>query len=399
MESKYFNEWGWWLIGKIVPPSLKKLEEQFIKDGGSYKKYKISDLFEVVGTKSLDEGKLNFVNEGINFVGRVTENNGIKGKINQQLFEPNEPFTITASVIGNYKYVKYQLEPYYCSQNINKLIPKFEINDKLALYFITLIQKFVSKYNGQQGGYKLLELQNHKISIPINSNNEYDFKFMENCISELEEERISELTAYLKVSGLDNYELSNDEINAIAEFKNSKFKEFSIAKDIFEVNNTHNILSSWIVPNSGKIPYVTASEKNNSISTYIDYDKDMIEKGNNIMIGGKTLVISYQPNDYFSNDSHNLSLYLKEKERANTETMLYLVSSLYKSLKPIYTWGDSISKKKIQKDTITLPIKENGSINYDLMSLFIKAQEKLVIKDVVIWKDKIINKTKDLIIN
>ena len=34
------------------------MEENFKKDGGSWKKFKIADLFEVVGTKSLDEGKL-----------------------------------------------------------------------------------------------------------------------------------------------------------------------------------------------------------------------------------------------------------------------------------------------------------------------------------------------------
>ncbi|QQF70297.1 hypothetical protein JFL59_08835 [Histophilus somni] len=42
-----------------------------------------------------------------------------------------------------------------------------------------------------------------------------DFEFMESFISELEEERISELSAYLTVSGLDNYELSSEEKEAL----------------------------------------------------------------------------------------------------------------------------------------------------------------------------------------
>ena len=95
--------------------------------------FKLSDLFEISGTKSLDEGYIDFIEQGINFVGRVNENNGIKGKIELQKFPPNEPYTITATVIGNYKYAKYQLEPYYCSQNINKLKPKFKINNKLVI--------------------------------------------------------------------------------------------------------------------------------------------------------------------------------------------------------------------------------------------------------------------------
>ncbi|MDR1042957.1 MAG: restriction endonuclease subunit S, partial [Clostridiales Family XIII bacterium] len=64
--------------------------------------------------------------------------------------------------------------------------------------------------------------------------------------------------------------------------------------DVFHVNNTHCILSDWIVPNSGTTPYVTASEGNNAVSTFIEYNRSQIEEGNSIMIGGKTLVITYQ---------------------------------------------------------------------------------------------------------
>ena len=81
-------------------------------------------LFEINGTKSLDSNAIEFTDTGINFVGRTFENNGIQGKIQKRNFDPNEPYTITATVIGNYKYVKFQTEEYYCSQNINKLSPK-----------------------------------------------------------------------------------------------------------------------------------------------------------------------------------------------------------------------------------------------------------------------------------
>jgi hypothetical protein len=59
-------------------------------------------LFEIVGTKSLDSNAIDFTKTGINFVGRTFENNGIQGKIQKRNFEPNEQFTITATVIGNF---------------------------------------------------------------------------------------------------------------------------------------------------------------------------------------------------------------------------------------------------------------------------------------------------------
>ena len=153
------------------------------------------------------------------------------------------------------------------------------------------------------------------------------------------------------------------------------WKEFKIT-DIFDIKNTHSILSNQITPNSGTIPYVTAGESNNSISTYIAYDVDKIEKGNSIMIGGKTLVVTYQEKDYFSNDSHNLALYLKDKPNVTPKVLIYMVSALNKSLKPLYTWGNSISKRKIQKDIITLPTCSTGTIDYSYMERYISELEE-----------------------
>jgi deoxyadenosine/deoxycytidine kinase len=115
------------------------------------------------------------------------------------------------------------------------------------------------------------------------------------------------------------------------------------------------------------------------------------------MIGGKTLVITYQEKEYFSNDSHNLALYLKDKDKISENIAIYLVSALYKSLKPIYSWGNSISGKKIKKDIVNLPVKDDKTIDYEYMEKYINVIKKISIKSVILWKDKIIEKTKDCI--
>lgn len=158
--------------------------------------YKLNDLFVITGTKSLDEGKLEFISEGIHFVGRVSENNGVKGMIARQAFSPNEANTITATVIGNYKYVKYQTKAYYTSQNINKLVPKQQLSKQSIYYLITYIQQFVSRYDGQQGGYKLDELNDFTISIPT-KNKQPDYTFMSDFIRAVEKLVIKDLVQWL----------------------------------------------------------------------------------------------------------------------------------------------------------------------------------------------------------
>lgn len=221
---------------------------------------------------------------------------------------------------------------------------------------------------------------------------------MDAYISELEEERISELSAYLTVSGLDNYELSSEEKEALENLKLVQWEEKDVTgqEGIFNVKNTKNILSNDITPNSGSIPYLCASADNNSVSSYIEYKEELKDKGNCIFIGGKTFVVSYQETDFFSNDSHNLALYLKEEDKADVINQLFIATCIRKGLSHKYSWGNSISNKKIQNDKVMLPIRD-GIINYKVMNIIISAVKKLVIKDVVLYADNKINATKKVI--
>ena len=152
-----------------------------------------------------------------------------------------------------------------------------------------------------------------------------------------------------------------------------KWGEFKLV-DVFAVKNTSNILACDIVDDSGTVPYLCASSENNAVSAYIDYDKKYLEKGNCIFIGGKTFVVTYQEKDFYSNDSHNLALYLREDVKSKA-VLLYMVSCIYKSLFQKYSWGNSISKAKIQNDIVTLPITVDGEIDFDFMESFIAELE------------------------
>ncbi|WP_262710611.1 restriction endonuclease subunit S [Flavobacterium restrictum] len=175
-------------------------------------------------------------------------------------------------------------------------------------------------------------------------------------------------------------------------FDNEKFDEFNVL-DIFDVKNTKNILSRDIIENSGEIPYLCASTENNAISSYISYDEKYLDKGNCVFIGGKTFVVTYQENDFYSNDSHNLILNLRKEDEKNKLNQLYLATCINKSLGRKYSWGDSISNRKIQTEKVSLPVK-NKQPNYKLMEILISAIQKLVIKEVVLYTDRKIAATQ-----
>ena len=261
----------------------------------------------------------------------------------------------------------------------------YDVDFKVNLFLQRVLEKTLyPKYSREYLATWSEKVENDIIQLPT-KNNKIDFEFMESFIAQIEAERIEKLEAYLEVSGLKDYILTEEEEQVLRDFENSKFKEFNVI-DIFNVKNTGNILSRDIIKDSGTIPYLCASSENNGVGSYISYNEEYLDKGNCVFIGGKTFVVSYQEKDFYSNDSHNLALYLKNGE-INKSNQLYLATCVNKGLGYKYSWGNSISNRKIQIDKISLPIK-NQKPNYEIMETLISAIQKLVIKDVVLYMDK-----------
>lgn len=149
------------------------------------------------------------------------------------------------------------------------------------------------------------------------------------------------------------------------------WKEFRLDA-IFNMTNTKSIVQKDIKPDSGDIPYVTAQAGNNGVLTYIDCPKEWTDKGNCIMIGGKTLTFSYQEKDFCSNDSHNIALYLKSSNQATKLCYLFLISALRAALYQRYSWGDSVSMKRIKDESFYLPVDHYGNPNYEFMDKYMQ---------------------------
>ena len=353
--------------------------------------YELQQLFFITGTKSLDSNAIDFTDTGVNFVGRTFENNGIQGKIQRRAFEPNEPYTITATVIGNYKYVKYQTEEYYCSQNINKLSPKNifqKWNKKIAYFMIANIQRFVSLYDGQQGGYKLEDIKRHKIKLPL-KNGEIDFDFMESFIAELEAQRIAELSAYLTVSGFDNYELSKEEIDALEAFKSIEWSSFNLEELFGKSTRGKRLKGADRI--KGGLPFVTAGEASEGISAYISNDVEVFKRNTTtIDMFGSAKYRNYE----YGADDHIAVVHTDELPM---KASIFVTSAIHKaSHTGKFDYGHNFYAKDADALNIMLPTK-NGKPYYEYMEILISAIHKLVIKDVVKYSNAKINATKKVV--
>ncbi|KHG34146.1 hypothetical protein [Sulfurospirillum sp. MES] len=333
-------------------------------------------------------------NGKVPLISNSSTDNGVMGFSNLEANNKGNTITCSDTTLGA-DTMFYQANDFIGYSHIQHLVPKFEpFNKAIASVIIVACRVSTSKQYDYGNKFNREAMDKTKIQLPI-KNGKIDFDFMENFIAELEAERLAELEAYLLATGLINTTLTAEEQKVLKNFENVKFEEFNVI-DVFNVKNSGNILSRDIVENSGETPYLCASSENNAVSSYISYDKKYLDRGDCIFIGGKTFVVTYQEKDFYSNDSHNLILYLKNEEKKSKLNQLYLATCINKSLGHKYSWGDSISNKKIQKDKMTLPIKNNQP-DYATMNTFISAIQKLVIKDVVLYADKKIAATQQVI--
>ena len=366
-------------IGKVNTPLNEKLENV------EWGKFSYNVLFKLCAVKNMltkfsldDDGKVPVYSS-------ESTNNGIIGYTkNEPEFIVNKENPIYIIFGDHTRSFNIATDSFCVTDNVKVLSVKEVCSIKVLLCIISSWKKCIPNI-GYSRHWSLAK--NIQFNLPISKNGKIDFEFMENFIADLETERIKKLEDYLIANGFDNYTLTAKEKQILKDFKNQKFREFNVI-DIFEIENTKNILSRDIIENSGKTPYLCASTENNAISSYISYNEKYLDKGNCVFIGGKTFVVTYQEKDFYSNDSHNLALYFKNN--ITKLNQLFLVTCINKSLGHKYSWGNSISKAKIQSDKVSLPIKENQP-DYELMETLISAIQKLVIKDVVLYVNNKIN--------
>ena len=309
-------------------------------DTTKWENFVIENLFDIKRPSSrsqsdYEEGEIPFIASG-------NYNNGVlkylMPKDNELLDKGN---CITVSPVDGSSF--YQKEDFLGRGGAGSsiiLLYNDHLNEKNGIFIATIIRKICSKYGYSDMGSKE-SIRKEIIKIPVDDENNPDWSYMEQYMKNLEEKVRKSL------KGLNSYS------NEISKVNINKWKKYKIGK-LFDATNTGNVLSRDVIDGSGNIPYVTASGVNNGVVAHIDASKYQIIKGNCILVGGKTFTLTYQSNDFVSNDSHNFEMHLKNNIIGVYE-YLFVISVLRKTFSDKYYWGDAVTKGKLLEEEISLP--------------------------------------------
>lgn len=383
------------------------MEEEFEASGGEWREYRIGDLFGniVQGSRLTKadqiDGLLPFVMAGVTNTGVVRH---IGNKMT--IFPKN---SLTIDIFGNVFYRNYEFS---ASDDVGVYWNDEEYSEHSMLFLASSIQKsLVGKFDF---GNKLRSSKSHDLLVKLPTlNNKLAFSYMESYIKALESERIETLESYLTVTNLRDYHLTkNDEkvLDKFAKLSDTKsrveesedyayFKLQDVLKWCSGIKELSPLkLDELSDESENKYPFYGQAIINNGIISYHNLRRDVLNNPDGrptILIHSNNQNIVYLESPFYLKDGHGATSVL-QSEKLDKYTAFYLMTAIKKVIEKRFNYNAKATKIGLKETEIQLPI-QNGQIDYTFMSDFIRAVEKLVIKDLVIWADKKIAATKEVV--
>lgn len=327
-------------------------------------------------------------------------NNGIVGYSNiSPSFLCDEDCTIFVIFGDHTRTFNIAQTSFNVMDNVKVLKPnkKYTLSE---LLFITSSWKKGIKNLGYARHWKIAK--EAKILLPTNSN-QIDFDFMESFIAELEAERIAELEAYLSVSGLDNYELSIEELNALQAYDSMQWGEYRIGSLFSRISTKKLPYKAKDLPTEAiddyDLPCLTSSFRNQGLNYFVPREGATVLKDVISIPSNSDVYRAYFQSREFTVLSDAYAIKWTDENRILTNYQyLFMVRAINKVTDlPIYSYKMKLGGWNVVKDkTILLPVVDD-EIAFDFMNDYTRAIAKLAIKDVVQYTDKRIEATKTVV--
>ena len=348
--------------------------------------YHLYDLFEIYPGNKFDKSKMTMNDPSVNFVGRSSKNNGVTAYVDYiEGVKPYPAGCMTIALGGEYIGSCFiQQHPFYTSQNVVVLSERNPMSEKVKLFISHLIR------NESKNNYMAFarELNSHiktdfTIKLPSIREGVVNNDFISQYVDDLNID-ITSIPDYFLNEGYNKacWYLDNIDVN-VFESNYSKSKTTSTIrltdkcwsyfrlgdKKYFEIVRGESEYIKNL--NIGDFPYISTTNENNGISTYVSISN---RKGNLITLAydGSIGACFYQPKPFFASEKivtidlvqHELNIYIA----------MFLIPIIQLESQ-MYSYGGRkwTVDKQMKNTTIKLPVDNEGNPDYKFMEDYIKS--------------------------
>lgn len=336
----------------------------------------IKDIFSIENCKCSKVSSLSLGDTP--YVGATNRNNGVLSfvKKDDELMTAGNCIAFICDGEGSIGYSIYKGEDFIGSTTVkvgrNKYLNKYN-----SMFITTISDRVRSKYNF---GFKRNEkhLKKEILQLPVDSEGNPNWHFMEEYIKERESKKRQELKDYYK-NRLLELVISPEVLTDV------EWGEFFIS-DIFDtVQRGKRLTKANQI--DGEIPYISSTALNNGVDNFIGNTEKVRKSDNDLTLAnsGSVGACFYHNYEYIASD-HVTSLKLPN----GSDTVYKFISVILGRLEEKYSFNREINDTRIKREKILLPIDKDGNPNWTYMEKFVKNIEKKQIENVLKYLDEYI---------
>ena len=356
----------------------------------------MGSLFDVSSPKmKFDANKISFGGK-YRYVARTSQNNGIKGYIDENTAYLNDGQTIsfgqdTATIF-------YQDLPYFTGDKI-KILTLLNgcLNNRSACYLLGAMRKAFANFQWGVDSFNEDILKGICVFVPM-SQGEVDFNYMEEYIGLLKSEYVAKINSFLE-----KYSLEDNSLTAAEEATLNRLLRGEVKWKPFAMNEVFAPLKSPYLRKGTRrqdhvsrirtkefcLPVVCAKRGNNGIMKF-GRREDYTAHSNvlSIIYNGAIaagLVYAHEELVGIFTDSYLIKW---KGEDIPFDVNLFLKTAIQKKIFPIYSREQKATwQNRVETEEIYLPIDSNGEIDVEFMQTIIRAEKKMAARKVIAYKN------------
>lgn len=328
----------------------------------TWKEFPLVELFDITGSATTPKNDLDLSDSGpYPYVTTAATNNGIAG-YSDSFTEQGKVITIDSAVLGT---AFYQVKNFTASDHVEKLIPKFEINDLLGQYLVSVLNAsarfYQYAYNNKRSQ---TALKREVVKLPAMSDGQPDWSYMIAYMKKIVEE---------SEKNFENLKKADDAKHLIDV---SGWKKFHLYDGLFNINMGTKLDKAKMSEKNPEINFVGRANANNGITACVDLIDGLepYEAGYmTLSLGGEYLGSCFiQPKPFYT--SQNVVVLIPALDMSDN-IKRFIATLIFKESRSKYKAFTDELNRHIKTDFgIPLPITATGEPDWQYMETYMQNQ-------------------------
>lgn len=331
-------------------------------DDREWKEFLLSKILNSENSKAYHSEKLEMKEEGVPYVTRTANSNGLSGLANDAIeYQINPANTISFGA----ETAEFFYQPYeYITGNKMYYLDSEELTKYRGLFLVTALRKGIKGCFSYANGAIPDRVMRKKIMLPTKNDGTPDFDFMEQLVCEIESSLVNKYMNYL------NKQLAAlGEQKKIQSLSQKEWKEFFVT-EVFETpKRGKRIISQNYI--AGDIPVVSSAGGNNGVIAFAGNEEKVRVYENCLSVanGGVSAGYAfYHPYKFIATD-HVTHF---KGSKLNKFHYLFIGTVIRNQMHEKYDFSREMTDSRLKREKLLLPVDENGNPDFDYMEQYMK---------------------------